>query len=42
MTEPLNASEIEDLLEAGAQEFIRKPFDIVELVEKISGVLQLQ
>ena len=38
----VNASEIEDLLEAGAQEFIRKPFDIVELVEKISGVLQLQ
>lgn len=38
----VNASEIEDLLEAGAEEFIRKPFDIVELVEKISGVLQLQ
>ncbi len=38
----VNASEIEDLLDAGAQEFIRKPFDIVELVEKISGVLQLQ
>ena len=38
----VNAGEIEDLLEAGAEEFIRKPFDIVELVEKISGVLQLQ
>ncbi len=38
----VNASEIEDLLDAGAEEFIRKPFDIVELVEKISGVLQLQ
>ena len=38
----VNASEIEDLLGAGAEEFIRKPFDIVELVEKISGVLQLQ
>ena len=37
-----NASEIDDLLGAGAEEFIRKPFDIVELVEKISGVLQLQ
>jgi DNA-binding response OmpR family regulator len=38
----VNSSEIEDLLGAGAEEFIRKPFDIVELVEKISGVLQLQ
>lgn len=38
----VNAGEIEDLLDAGAEEFIRKPFDIVELVEKISGVLQLQ
>jgi len=38
----VNAGEIEDLLGAGAEEFIRKPFDIVELVEKISGVLQLQ
>lgn len=38
----VNASEIDDLLGAGAEEFIRKPFDIVELVEKISGVLQLQ
>ncbi len=38
----VNAGEIEDLLKAGAEEFIRKPFDIVELVEKISGVLQLQ
>ena len=38
----VNAGEIEDLLDAGAEEFIRKPFDIVELVEKISGALQLQ
>ena len=38
----VNSSEIEELLGAGAEEFIRKPFDIVELVEKISGVLQLQ
>jgi len=37
----VNASEIEDLLAAGAEEFIRKPFDIVELVDKIAGVLQL-
>ena len=38
----VNESEIEDLLSAGAEEFIKKPFNIAELVEKISGVLQLQ
>ncbi|RKY09314.1 MAG: regulator [Planctomycetota bacterium] len=37
----VNAGEIKDLLDAGAEEFIRKPFDIVELVEKISRALQL-
>ncbi len=38
----VNESEITGLLAAGAEAFIRKPFDIVELVEKITGVLQLQ
>lgn len=38
----VNQSEIESLLTAGAEEFIRKPFDITELVEKIAHVLQLQ
>jgi len=38
----VNESEIDGLLAAGAEAFIRKPFDIVELVNKISGVLQLQ
>jgi excisionase family DNA binding protein len=37
----VNESEIDGLLAAGAEAFIRKPFDIVELVNKISGVLQL-
>jgi excisionase family DNA binding protein len=37
----VNESEIEGLLAAGAQAFIRKPFDIVELVDQITGVLQL-
>ena len=38
----VNESEIGDLLKAGAEEFIRKPFNIAELVDKITGVLQLQ
>ena len=31
----VNQEEIQDLLNAGAAEFIRKPFNIAELVEKI-------
>lgn len=38
----VNESEIESLLAAGAEAFVKKPFDIVELVDKIAGVLQLQ
>ncbi|MBE0536105.1 MAG: response regulator [Phycisphaerae bacterium] len=38
----VNESEIEGLLAAGAEAFVRKPFDIVELVDNIAGVLQLQ
>lgn len=38
----VNESEIDGLLAAGAEAFVRKPFDIVELVDKIAGVLQLQ
>ncbi len=38
----VNESEISDLLKAGAEEFIRKPFNIAGLVDKITGVLQLQ
>jgi excisionase family DNA binding protein len=38
----VNQSEIEDLLDSGAQDFVRKPFNIAELVDKIAGILQLQ
>jgi len=37
----VNQSEIEDLLKAGAEGFIKKPFNIAELVDKIAGILQL-
>ena len=37
----INREEIDDLLNAGAQEFIRKPFNIVELVDTISGLLEM-
>jgi len=33
--------EIQDLLESGAEGFIKKPFNIVELTDKIAEVLQL-
>ena len=38
----VNESEIQDLLESGAETFIKKPFSISELVDKIADVLQLQ
>ena len=38
----VNQTEIEDLLKAGAEDFMKKPFNIAELIEKISGVLQMQ
>lgn len=37
----VNKSEIEDLLSAGAEDFMSKPFDISELVDKISEVLDI-
>ena len=38
----VNQSEIADLLESGAEDFMKKPFNITELVDKIADVLQLQ
>ncbi len=34
--------EIEQLLKSGAQDFVRKPFDVNELMSKIAGVLQVE
>ena len=36
-----NRSEIDDLLSVGADDFIQKPFNISELVDKISGILEV-
>ncbi|HEG44359.1 MAG TPA: response regulator [Phycisphaerales bacterium] len=38
----INESEIQDLLDAGAETFIKKPFSISELVDQIATVLQMQ
>ncbi len=37
----IEKEEIQDLLEAGAEDFIKKPFNIIELTDKITDVLQL-
>ena len=37
----INQSEIDDLLKAGAEDFLKKPFSIVELIEKIVAVLHI-
>jgi len=37
----VNRDEIEDLLNAGAVDFIQKPFNIAELVDKVAGILQM-
>jgi DNA-binding response OmpR family regulator len=34
--------EIEQLLKSGAEDFIRKPFDVAELTGKITAVLQMK
>ena len=34
--------EIEQLLKSGAEDFIRKPFDVAELTSKITAVLQMK
>ena len=37
----VNQSEIDELLKSGAVDFIRKPFNINEMVERISGILEM-
>lgn len=37
----INQDEIEDLLSAGAEDFVRKPFNISVLMDKISEVLEI-
>jgi DNA-binding response OmpR family regulator len=34
--------EIAQLLKSGAEDFIRKPFDVAELTDKINAVLQIK
>jgi DNA-binding response OmpR family regulator len=36
----INQAEIDDLLKAGAEAFIKKPFNITELIERIAVTLQ--
>jgi len=38
----IKQDEIEQLLKSGAEEFIRKPFDITELINKMAAVLQME
>ena len=37
----INRSEIDGLLESGADDFIQKPFNIAKLIDKISEILQV-
>lgn len=38
----IKQDEIEQLLKSGAEDFIRKPFDITELMNRIGAVLQME
>ena len=38
----VNEGEIQDLLNSGAEKFMRKPFNISDLVDNITGVLQMK
>ena len=37
----VNQSEIDELLNSGAVDFIKKPFNIIEVVERIAGILEM-
>jgi len=34
--------EIDQLVKSGAEDFIRKPFNLVELTDKIAAVLEME
>jgi len=38
----VKAEEIEELLKSGAEDFIKKPFNIVELTDKITSLLKIE
>jgi len=38
----IKQDEIDQLLKSGAEDFIRKPFDITELTDKVTAVLQME
>ena len=38
----VNEDEIQDLKQSGAEDFIKKPFNIVQLVDKIANILQVR
>ena len=37
----INQTEIDDLMKAGAEAFVKKPFNITELIDRIAAVLEL-
>jgi DNA-binding response OmpR family regulator len=37
----VNQEEINDLLQAGADDFVKKPFNIEKLIERMAELLQL-
>ena len=38
----VNQEEVQDLLNAGAEDFLQKPFNITELIDRVAGILQMQ
>jgi len=37
----VNQDEIDDLLDAGADDFVKKPFNVEKLMGKVTGLLEL-